>query len=191
MKALILNGAEKGDETLSAVHEIIAAELKGVGWEVDSFILHETKIADCLGYFRGWIKTPGVCIIDDAARDVARAVVRSDLLIFLTPVTFGGYSSELKKALDRSISIISPFFIRIDGEVHHEPRYERYPSIVGVGVLPHPDEESEQIFKTLVGRNAINFHAPAHAGGVVLSSQGTAEMRGEIKALFGTVGVGR
>lgn len=52
--------------------------------------------------------------------------------------------------------------MKIEGEVHHKPRYERYPRLMGVGVLPQPDEESERIFTTLVSRNAINLHALAH-----------------------------
>lgn len=135
------------------------------------------------------MQTPGVCVIDDAGRDVARAFIQSDLVIFLTPVAFGGYSSELKKAVNRLICVLSPFFVKIEGEVHHRPRYERYPRLVGVGVLPQADAESERIFTTLVGRNAINMHAPAHAGGVVLSSQGADEIRERIQALFATVEV--
>jgi multimeric flavodoxin WrbA len=45
--------------------------------------------------------TPGECVIKDAGCDVARDVSHSDLVILLTPMSFGGYSSELKKAVDR------------------------------------------------------------------------------------------
>ncbi len=189
MKAVVLNGSEKGDNALNTVYEIITDELKGIGWEVESFILHDTKIAHCLGCFGCWVKTPGIYVIDDAGHDVAMKVIQSDLTVFLTPVTFGGYSSELKKALDRLIPLISPFFMKIEGEVHHKPRYERYPRLMGVGVLPHPDEESEGLFKTLIGRNAINFRGPAHAGGVVLSSQSSEEIRENIQTLLIEVGV--
>jgi hypothetical protein len=104
-----------------------------------------------------------LCRIDDTGRSVAASLINSDLVVYLTPVTFGGYSSELKKALDRSICLILPFFTRIDGEVHHQPRYECYPSLLGLGVLPAPDLEQERIFARLVERNAINLHAPSSA----------------------------
>jgi hypothetical protein len=191
MKAVILNGSENGDAALDGVHKIIVDELTGVGWEVDPLILHEMEIRHCVGCFGCWVKTPGVCVINDAGRDVARAVIQSDLVIYLTPVTFGGYSSQLKKALDRSICLVTPFFTKVDGEIHHEPRYERYPRIMGVGVLPQADEESERIFTTLVGRNAINAHTPAHVGGVILSSQGAGEIRKEIQTFFKAVEVGQ
>ncbi len=195
MKAVILNGSEKGDAAIDGVHEIIVDELEGKGGEVEPFILHEMEIRHCVGCFGCWVKTPGVCVINDAGRDVARAVIQSDLVIYLTPVTFGGYSSQLKKALDRSICLVTPFFTKVDGEIHHEPRHERYPRIMGVGVLPQADEESgrtkdvRRIFTTLVGRNAINAHTPAHAGGVILSSLGEGEIRKEIQTLFQAVEV--
>jgi len=189
MKAVVLNGAESGDHASHTVYEIIASALEDIGWQVEPCILHEIKIASCRGCFGCWVKTPGICVIDDAGHDVARMVIQSDLVVLLTPVTFGGYSSELKKALDRIICLISPFFVKIGEEVHHKPRYERYPRLVGVGVLPHPDGESERVFKTLVGRNAINLHCPAHAGGVVLSTQGPDEMRETIQTLLTTAEV--
>jgi multimeric flavodoxin WrbA len=186
-----LNGSENGDAALDGVHQIIVDELTAVGWEVDPLMLHEMEIRHCVGCFGCWVKTPGVCVINDAGRDVARAVIQSDLVIYLTPVTFGGYSSQLKKALDRSICLVTPFFTKVDGEIHHEPRYERYPRIMGVGVLPQADEESERIFTTLVGRNAINAHTPAHVAGVILSNQGGGEIRKEIQTLFKAVEVGQ
>ncbi|MFZ3171799.1 MAG: hypothetical protein WA118_07460 [Carboxydocellales bacterium] len=37
-----------------------------------------------------WLKAPGICIIDDAGRNIAQAVIGSDLLVILSPVTFWG-----------------------------------------------------------------------------------------------------
>lgn len=189
MKALILNGAERDDNTLNLALETMVAELKGFGWEVSHMPLREMEIADCLGCFRGWTETPGVCIIDDAARDVARTMIQSDLLVFLTPVVFGGYSPELKKTLDRSISNLSPFFVTVNGEVHHKLRYEKMPILLVVGVQPNHDEESEQIFKTMAERNARNMYPPAHACAVVRGDQEPEQIEAEVKALFDKVGV--
>jgi multimeric flavodoxin WrbA len=184
VKAVILNGSENGDQPLDTLHELMIHELTLRAWVVQPFILQDMEITHCRGCFGCWVQTPGRCVINDDGREVAKAFIQSDLVALLTPVTFGGYSSELKKALDRVISILAPFFMKIKGEVHHKRRYENYPRLMAVGVLPKPDEESERIFKTLVSRNAINFHAPAHAGGVLLRSQGANEMRERIQTLF-------
>jgi multimeric flavodoxin WrbA len=171
MKVTLLNGALPGDDFVDAAGAALQDTFHAEGWTVTSWTLRDEKIAYCLGCFECWTKTPGLCRIDDAGRDIARSVIQSDLAIYLTPITFGGYSSELKKAVDRIICLISPFFTRIEGEVHHQARYDRYPSLVGVGVLLAPHLAQEQIFETLVGRNAINLHAPKHSSVVLYRNQ--------------------
>jgi multimeric flavodoxin WrbA len=162
MHAVILNGAFAGDDTCASVEAELAAAFAGLGWGVECLRLRDLTIAYCKGCFGCWITTPGICPTRDDAGTVTRSFVRSDLTVLLTPVVFGGYSSELKKALDRSAGIVLPFFTRIGGRVHHKPRYQRYPALLAIGVVDRADATERRIFRTLVGRNAINFHAPAH-----------------------------
>ncbi len=188
-QALILDGAtESGPETRSAGDT--AADLLGRdGWSVDRIALAEVDIAPCLGCFGCWIKTPGVCVIDDAGRDVARRIMHCDLLIFLTPLTFGGYSSELKKAIDRFIPNISPFFRRVGGEVHHVKRYARYPRVLGIGIRRRGpvDPDEEELFETVVRRNAINFAAPSDGACVVSATDDEEATRRAIEQAVGKV----
>ncbi len=120
-----------------------------------------------MGCFGCWVRSPGVCVIDDAGREVARLAARCDLLVFLTRLTFGGYSAELKKAVDRLIPNISPFFTKVRGEVHHRLRYAGAPRLLAVGLARQPDEEADGIFRTLLERNAVNMRSPAHAAVIV------------------------
>jgi hypothetical protein len=181
MHAVLLNGALPGDGFVDAAGATMEKALQSRGWTVSSWTLRDERIGYCLGCFECWTKTPGACRIDDAGRDVARSVIRGDLALFLTPVTFGGYSSQLKKAVDRIICLISPFFTRIDGEVHHRARYDRYPALAGIGVLPAPHPAQEQLFRTLVGRNAINLHAPAHGSTIVYRDQEPAAIEAALR----------
>ena len=103
MKALLLNGAKVGDAAVDRVGAVLLDELQARGWAVDAFVLRDLAIAPCSGCFGCWTKTPGRCGTDDASQTLARLFVHCDLLALLTPVTFGGYSSELKKAMDRMI----------------------------------------------------------------------------------------
>jgi hypothetical protein len=171
MKAILLNGALPGDAFVDAVGVALVTSLGDAGWDVTSWTLRDEKSAYCLGCFECWTKTPGLCRINDVGREIARSMIGSDLAIYLTPVTFGGYSSALKKAVDRIICLVLPFFKRVDGEVHHAVRYDRYPRLLGVGVLPAPHPAQEQIFHTLIGRNAINMYAPAHDSAIVYRNQ--------------------
>jgi multimeric flavodoxin WrbA len=184
MDALILNGLKKDDHSSHAIYEIVKNELESFGWNVQSVILYNTELEDCIACFNCWIRTPGVCVFDDSERKILKMFVESELVIYLTPIVFGGYSSELKKAVDRLIPLISPLFMKYKGETHHKARYDAYPSLVGIGVLPQYDAEKEKVFKTLVMRNALNLHSPAHAAGVVLISQETKEIREKIRKIL-------
>ena len=162
--AVVLNGALPGDETLAPIEHALVELLRETGTGVRDFQLRDIQLAHCQGCFECWVKTPGLCKTDgDAGREITGAMIGSDLMVLLTPVTFGGYSSELKKVMDRSICVVSPFFRRVDGEVHHRRRYRRYPALAGVGILQEPDEEQERIFRTLVERNALNLACPVTA----------------------------
>jgi len=160
MRALILNGEELDGITLEQFSKTISKELQANDFEVEEILLKEKEIADCLGCFDCWVKTPGICIIDDYGRDAAARLINSDLLVFLTPVVFGSYSYQLKKALDRMIPLISPYFKKVKGEIHHKKRYSKYPSILAVGLLEKVNETQTEIFRELVERNSINFHSP-------------------------------
>ena len=52
------------------------------------------------------------------ANGISKKVAKADLKVFLTPIVFGGYSSELKKAVDRQLGVLLPFCNKIQGEVH-------------------------------------------------------------------------
>jgi multimeric flavodoxin WrbA len=162
MKALVLNGSKTEKSAINTVSDYLVDFLRINGHEADVMVLRNENIASCLGCFGCWLKTPGECVIKDAGNDLPRKVVQSDAVFLLTPVNFGMYSSELKKAMDRfPCPVLLPFFTKINGEIHHGNRYDKYPSLIAIGALPHPDKESESTFATLVARNAINLHTTA------------------------------
>ena len=188
MKTLILNGERKGENVTGLVHETVVHALSVDGWPVETVLLQEKKIARCTGCFGCWTKTPGVCVIDDFGRELAAKTVRCDLMVYLTPITFGGYSSELKKAVDRfACPMLLPFFTKIGGEVHHKARYKPLPRIIGIGVLPHAEGDSERIFAKLVERNAINLHSPGSQSAVYYSSQDPESIREGVRSLLSDV----
>jgi hypothetical protein len=99
-------------------------------------------------------------------------------------VTFGGYSSAIKKSQDRWLPLLLPYFGLFHGEIHHTPRYAHYPRLVGIGIQPQPNPIEANLFKVLVGRNAMNFHAPTHAAEVVLSTATPEEWRSQFQSVL-------
>jgi multimeric flavodoxin WrbA len=162
MKILVLDGSLTKDSDIERIYSSIIEELESKGFEIETILLQNVNAAPCQGCFDCWIKTPGECRTDDDGREIAKKMVQSNLIIHFTPITFGGYSSELKKVIDRFIPTILPFFSKREGETHHQYRYENRASIIAIGFLNEPDEEQELTFKELVYRNSLNMGAPIH-----------------------------
>lgn len=159
MNILILNGGPSGGRggTCRMIRETVENEARARGFAVTAVDLDGMTIKPCRGCFACWLKHPGLCAIKDDEELILKAMAGSDAQVWITPVTFGGYSPALKKALDRSIPNILPFFVKIHGEVHHPQRYEGRRSLLAFGALPSPDAEAERIFHSLVQRNALNL----------------------------------
>ena len=181
---VLLDGRGAGDEDLSPILEILMNELHSSGATVQLFSLREIKMGWCIGCFDCWLKTPGICFEPDAGRDIVREVIQSDTTILFTPVTFGGYSSEIKKIQDRWLPLILPDFGIHHGELHHQPRYSKYPRLVGIGIQRQPNEAEANLFKVLVGRNALNYYAPTYAAEVVISTDKPDKSRQQIQAVL-------
>jgi multimeric flavodoxin WrbA len=180
MSYLILNGMYEDDSFITKVEKIVSEEFQKKEINGETIILHEHEIKPCLGCFKCWVQTPGICIIDDYARVVAKKNIQSDNLVYITPITYGGYSAELKKAIDRGICLVSPFFRMHHEEIHHELRYDKYPNLFVIGILEKPDPEQEDIFTTLAYRNVLNNFAPKHSIKIIYYSENEEEIKMKI-----------
>jgi multimeric flavodoxin WrbA len=188
MNFVVLNGARATDAQADKAADTLVSLLGGIG-QVAAYRLRDHPIADCLGCFGCWIKTPGQCVINDSAREIADKMCLSDLTIYVTPVVFGGYSYELKKVLDRQICTILPFFKTINGELHHPQRYDKIGKLAAIGVLPAPNSASEEIFKTLLYRNSINKQASHQAAEIVYDTDTLKQFQEKIVNLLAQVEV--
>lgn len=125
-------------------------------------ISKDKPINHCVGCFGCWIKTPGVCVIKDSYQDTAIQVGKCTELILISRCVYGGQSSFVKKALDRSIGYMLPFFKMVNGEMHHKSRYKHQ---LVYKVLFYGDDilkEEKETATKLVKAQAINLHAKSH-----------------------------
>ncbi len=157
MKVTLFSEKNPDTERYKAVRSSVLKALSENNTEIDEFIVSEDLIKPCTGCFACWVKTPGVCIIKDMGRDTARAYINSDVTVILTSILYGCYSADIKLVMDRLIPDILPFFKKIEGEVHHMPRYKKYPELVVIGIQKKSDAGEAETFKKLVQRNVINL----------------------------------
>ena len=190
--ALLLDGSRSDDPTLALVHHALHEALIADGCDVDDWRLRDETMAWCVGCFGCWVKTPGVCARSDAGREVAARMARSDVLVYLTPVTFGGYSSELKKALDHLIPILLPDLKKSGGDTRHPQRYERAHDLLAIGTVPAGEAggAEAQTFRRLVSRNTLNLRPRRWAAGVVEDGATGPQVGFVVGSLLHQIGVG-
>ena len=172
MNAVILNGADTGSPQVDTLCAEVERQLAVQPCTVRSFHLKDFVIGHCLGEFDCWVKTPGRCRIHDEGQEIERAVHDADLLVLLTPVHFGGYSAQLKKAVDRLLPLVSPYFDKRADLTHHQHRYARMPRLVGIGWDAAPSPSRAALFSALVQSNALNLGSPGWGAVVVGDAPG-------------------
>ncbi|MGB5684392.1 MAG: flavodoxin family protein [Candidatus Electrothrix sp.] len=185
--AVILDGSRPDDVQIKPILTLLSEALFQCGaTKVKTFTLRDLCINPCIGCFNCWFKTPGQCVHrGDRGAEILQTILNSKTIILFTPVIFGGYSSELKKMVDRLLPLVIPFLIKAHGETHHPLRYSTFPHIVGIGVHPHPNKELSECFQTLVGRNALHFHLPHFSAEVFTNSNFSPnELRDKFHALL-------
>jgi len=111
MKITILNGNPdvnnaKFDNYLKNLSDL----LESSNHTVTILKLREWDIKYCTGCFGCWVKTPGECVVPDDTRDIRREYIHSDFVLFASPVIMGFTSALLKKAHDKRIPLLHPYF---------------------------------------------------------------------------------
>jgi multimeric flavodoxin WrbA len=153
MKALMIDAMPAEGRGIA---EAVRQEAISLGMEVVTLGVGDMSIKRCIGCFSCWVKTPGVCVLDDDGRRIAMEWPDSDIVVYVTPVFLGSYSPEMKKQLDRLIPVLLPYFKKFDGEIHHPQRYPKRKALVAFGQLASGGEEG-RTFEELVRRNSLNL----------------------------------
>jgi multimeric flavodoxin WrbA len=179
-KAIILDGSSEEDQEAGFAAESLHAELARSEIRFKHHFLRDMAIANCTGCLQCWTKSPGECVIDDEQWKINADMARSNIVVLITPVTFGGYSSELKKGMDRLIPVLLPFFRKYNGETHHPSRYGNEWNLFGVGTLAVHDEEKEFLFQDIVHRNSLNMHSKVTSSLILLHGLGCEEINSRV-----------
>lgn len=160
MRSVILFEEKNQNKNYLSTLDRLNSQLEERKGEIELIGLNSDSIKNCKGCFGCWIKTPGECVIEDYGNTITGHIINSDYCFALTSIRFGSYSYVIKQVIDRLIPMILPFFQFIDGEVHHQPRYKKYPNFIPIGFLSSYNQTEEELFKKITARNRINFFSP-------------------------------
>ncbi len=180
MRAVILDAADARDALADALRASLAAALRARGDSVESVDLSTLNVPPCRGDFGCWAVTPGRCVQPGPHRAFPGLIARTDLLVYLTRVTFGGYSSRLKAIVDHSIPVALPLMIPAHGETHHPLRSPHPTELLVIGLAPRADDDAARVFERLAERNALNLSSPRFAAGVA-TARDLPDLRGWVE----------
>ncbi len=116
------------------------------------------KIANCVGCFGCWTKTPGRCVIRDDAVKIYPLIAASDRVLYVSRIRYGGYDEPMKTMLERAIPVQQAFIRLVNGETHHLQRRVVPKQAVIVGYGEAISSREEAVFRRLVARNALNMN---------------------------------
>ena len=93
-------------------------------YENCTVISDQGNIRPCIGCFSCWNREPGKCIFQDGYENMGSLIHHADEVIVISRYTYGGFSSFIKNLFDRSLGYVLPHFEIVNGESHHQRRYD-------------------------------------------------------------------
>lgn len=187
MKTLIINAASPSQTEVDELQEWISSSSPG-NHQLTRVNLQSKKILPCQACMLCQIKNPGICVIKDDMQELLPAYVCSDVVVIITSLFCGGYSSELKKFIDRMCPVLTACFEKRDAETRHIPRYEKRPTMIGIG-LTDTLQPSDIIFTRLFTRNMKQFNIHKHSCQVIMKGMQPDELAKTFRKTFSEAGL--
>ena len=111
--------------------KLVIHDLKAEQWEKmardypDAVVVTDNgNMKPCVGCFGCWNKTPGECVFKDGYDNMGYLIHHSDEVIVISRYTYGGFSGSVKNVFDRCLAYVLPQFEIVNGESHHQKRYD-------------------------------------------------------------------
>lgn len=150
VRTLILNGSHQ--KLPRDIKDYVPSETQLIEIPLnDKRILNCTGCMSCVWNIEGM--HPGICRLKDDMQEICPTFVHSDLVILLTDIVFGGFSSLLKKTVDRLLPVLFTAPLKKRGiDVGHVMRYSQRPSIMAVGMQAASDDRTATLFQEYCSR---------------------------------------
>ncbi|MGC8491956.1 MAG: NAD(P)H-dependent oxidoreductase [Syntrophobacteraceae bacterium] len=133
MKVLALNSSPRA-EGISKTGMLLDALTRGMreaGAEVEVVPLRKKKISNCIGCYTCWTKTPGVCVHkDDMTGELFPKWLAADIVVYATPLYHFTMNASMKAFIERTLPLLQPTIIRVDGRFSHPLRQKPPRSVV-------------------------------------------------------------
>jgi multimeric flavodoxin WrbA len=110
MNVTTLLGSARKKGNTATVLGWVEDELKAQGHDVERIYLNGKSIKGCLGCAKCRENPDEIaCVQKDDAADVLGQMIKSDVVLFASPVYFWGFSAQTKALIDRSYSLVTNY----------------------------------------------------------------------------------
>ncbi len=160
MRLLILQGSFRQDKGITGM--VTDRFIKGMknadpSAEIRIEYLAGRAIEECRGCFGCWVRTPGICCIKDDMQQIIEEFRSSDVIIAATPVYIDSMSSYMKKAWERLLPAMEPYF-EYDGVwVRHRARSGKPKALFVISTCAMPELQQFDALLQTFRRISHNF----------------------------------
>lgn len=117
---------------------------------IDTTSMH---ISHCIGCNYCWLKTPGICAIQDDYEPILKKMSKAGQVWLISDIQFGFLSYSAKNIVDRVMPLVTMYLQFKDGQMRHVMRYEHQPDF---GVV-YSGDGNHAYLNRWCGRMALNF----------------------------------
>ena len=144
------------DTTANHIGKVIAEELLGSAENAVEFELIDTAgmhISHCVGCNYCWLKTPGICAIQDDYEPILRKMSGAEQVWLVSDTHFGFVSWQTKNIVDRIMPLVTMYLKFKDGQMRHVMRYDHQPDL---GII-YTGDGDQAYLERWCGRTALNL----------------------------------
>jgi multimeric flavodoxin WrbA len=143
------------DEGKSQIGSELFQELLLKGAQADYISLDGVQVKPCVNCDGCTYKTYGKCVIRDDGDWIYPKVIGADVLIFVTPITFGSYSFKIKRVFDKFGLIMDRHYFIENGELVKGGMQGRQFKFFVLGIKENYIDEEIEAFKKLYHENLV------------------------------------
>ncbi len=125
MKISIINSSIRKDGRTAWLTNHFVNGLNSTNkYEINQYFLCDWNLTECDGCTKCWFKTKGICKFNDDFSKEISSIIKSDIIIFASPIWVGGGTYLLKIFIERLFSTLQPYFSKINSDKYGHYRNE-------------------------------------------------------------------
>ncbi|MGM9567511.1 MAG: flavodoxin family protein [Clostridia bacterium] len=121
MNLLIVNTLPKEDEAAKKAVETLRQKADQC-WVIHTY---EKNLRPCVGCNACWLRTPGICSVNDGYDELLKEYLAADAVVFLSGTALNFVDYRMKNVIDRILPLATMHIQIVEGQCRHVPRYQK------------------------------------------------------------------